>query len=48
MIDPGDVVPVMRLDRLAPSTRNLLSVFDKIGQAGAQLESLRKASSSAS
>ena len=42
IIGPGDVVLVTRLDRLARSTRDLLNVLDKIGQADAQFKSLRE------
>jgi DNA invertase Pin-like site-specific DNA recombinase len=42
IIGPGDVVLVIRLDRLARSTRDLLNILDKIGKADAQFKSLRE------
>jgi DNA invertase Pin-like site-specific DNA recombinase len=38
---PGDVVVVVRLDRLARSTRDLLNVLDTFKQAGAGFRSLK-------
>jgi DNA invertase Pin-like site-specific DNA recombinase len=34
-LEPGDVLVVTRLDRLARSTRDLLNVLDQIGKRGA-------------
>ena len=34
-LEPGDVLVVTRLDRLARSTRDLLNVLDAVGKAGA-------------
>jgi DNA invertase Pin-like site-specific DNA recombinase len=34
-LQPGDVLVVTRLDRLARSTRDLLSVLEAVKQAGA-------------
>ena len=42
VISEGDVVLMTGLDRLARSTRDLLNVLDKIGQAGASFKSLRE------
>jgi DNA invertase Pin-like site-specific DNA recombinase len=39
-VEPGYVVIVARLDRLARSTRDLLNVLDAIGKAGASFKSL--------
>ncbi len=39
-LQPGDVVLVTRLDRLARSTRDLLNILDTIGKAGAGFKSL--------
>src|SRR5215211_906846 len=39
-LQPGDVVMVTRLDRLARSTRDLLNVLDAIGRAGATFKSI--------
>jgi DNA invertase Pin-like site-specific DNA recombinase len=39
-LQPGDVLLVTRLDRLARSTRDLLNVLDTIGKAGAGFKSL--------
>jgi DNA invertase Pin-like site-specific DNA recombinase len=39
-LDPGDVLAVTRLDRLAP-TRDLLNVLDQIGKRGAGFKSLK-------
>lgn len=40
-IEPGDVVLVTRLDRLARSTRDLLNILDEIGKAGVGFKSLK-------
>lgn len=40
-LEPGDVLIVARLDRLARSTRDLLNVLDEIGQRGAGFRSLK-------
>jgi DNA invertase Pin-like site-specific DNA recombinase len=42
-LEPGDVVTVARLDRLARSTRDLLNVLDAISKAGAGFRSLADA-----
>src|SRR5208282_3597356 len=42
-LEPGDVLLVTRLDRLARSTRDLLNVLDAIGKAGAGFRSLADA-----
>jgi DNA invertase Pin-like site-specific DNA recombinase len=42
-LEPGDVVMVVRLDRLARSTMNLLSTLDAISKLGAGFKSLRDA-----
>ena len=39
-LQPGDVVVVTKLDRLARSTLDLLRVIDQIGKAGAHFKSL--------
>jgi len=39
-LQPGNVVTVTRLDRLARSTRNLLDIAERIGRADAGLRSL--------
>ena len=36
-LDEGDIVLVTRLDRLAPSTRELLNILATIGEAKAEL-----------
>ena len=38
--DAGDVFMMTRLDRLAPSTRDLLNILDTISKAGAGFKSL--------
>jgi DNA invertase Pin-like site-specific DNA recombinase len=40
-LEPGDVLVVTRLDRLARSTRDLLSVLDEINKRGAAFKSLK-------
>src|ERR671936_2264250 len=40
-LEPGDVLVVTRLDRLARSTRDLLNVLDQIGKRGAGFKSLK-------
>jgi DNA invertase Pin-like site-specific DNA recombinase len=40
-LEPGDVLMVTRLDRLARSTRDLLNLLDTISQRGASFRSLR-------
>jgi DNA invertase Pin-like site-specific DNA recombinase len=40
-IEPGDVLVVSRLDRLARSTRDLLNVLDVVAKAGAGFRSLK-------
>jgi DNA invertase Pin-like site-specific DNA recombinase len=40
-IEPGDVLIVSRLDRLARSTRDLLNVLDAVAKAGAGFRSLK-------
>ena len=42
-LEPGDVLLVTRLDRLARSTRDLLNILDTIGKAGASFKSLADA-----
>jgi DNA invertase Pin-like site-specific DNA recombinase len=39
-LEPGDVLVVTRLDRLARSTRDLLNILDNISKAGASFRSL--------
>ena len=39
-LEDGDVLVVVRLDRLARSTRDLLNVLDAVGKAGAAFKSL--------
>src|SRR3984957_6971037 len=43
VLEPGDVVIVTRLDRLAPSTRDLLNVLASITERGAGFRSLKDA-----
>jgi DNA invertase Pin-like site-specific DNA recombinase len=40
-LEPGDVLVVTRLDRLARSTRDLLNVLDEVGKRGAGFRSLK-------
>src|SRR2546430_17352150 len=40
-LEPGDVLVVTRLDRLARSTRDLLNILDAVGKAGAGFKSLK-------
>jgi DNA invertase Pin-like site-specific DNA recombinase len=40
-LEPGDVLVVTRLDRLARSTRDLLNILDAVGKAGAGFRSLK-------
>ena len=42
-IEPGDVLIVSRLDRLARSTRDLLNILDAVANAGAGFRSLKDA-----
>jgi DNA invertase Pin-like site-specific DNA recombinase len=42
-LEPGDVLVVTRLDRLARSTRDLLNILDAVGKAGAGFKSLADA-----
>jgi DNA invertase Pin-like site-specific DNA recombinase len=42
-LEPGDVVIVTRLDRLARSTLYLLNVLDRVAKAGASFKSLADA-----
>ena len=42
-LEPGDVLMVTRLDRLARSTRDLLNVLAAVGKAGAGFKSLKDA-----
>jgi DNA invertase Pin-like site-specific DNA recombinase len=42
-LEPGDVLIVTRLDRLARSTRDLLNVLDEIHKRGAGFKSLKDA-----
>jgi DNA invertase Pin-like site-specific DNA recombinase len=42
-LEPGDVLIVCRLDRLARSTRDLLNMLDSVKQAGAGFRSLKDA-----
>src|SRR5580704_3156104 len=42
-LQPGDVLVVTRLDRLASSTRDLLNVLEAVKQAGAGFRSLKAA-----
>ena len=40
-LEPGDVLVVTRLDRLARSTRDLLNIVDAVAKAGASFKSLK-------
>ena len=42
-LEPGDVLVVTRLDRLARSTRDLLNILDTVAKAGAGFKSLADA-----
>jgi DNA invertase Pin-like site-specific DNA recombinase len=42
-LEPGDVLVVTRLDRLARSTRDLLNILDTLAKAGAGFKSLADA-----
>jgi DNA invertase Pin-like site-specific DNA recombinase len=42
-LEEGDVLVVVRLDRLARSTRDLLNVLDEVGKRGAGFRSLKDA-----
>lgn len=42
-LNPGDLVIVTRLDRLARSTRDLLNIIDQVSRKGAALRSLAEA-----
>src|SRR6516165_3216235 len=42
-LEPGDVLVVTRLDRLARSTRGLLNVLDELGKRGVGFKSLKDA-----
>jgi DNA invertase Pin-like site-specific DNA recombinase len=42
-LEPGDVLVVTRLDRLARSTRDLLNILDTVAKAGAGFKSLSDA-----
>src|SRR5919204_1365849 len=42
-LEPGDVLVVTRLDRLARSMRDLLNVLDEVGKRGAGFKSLKDA-----
>jgi DNA invertase Pin-like site-specific DNA recombinase len=42
-LEPGDVLMVVRLDRLARSTRDLLNVLDELSKRGAGFRSLKDA-----
>src|SRR5258708_33370259 len=42
-LEPGDVLVVTRLDRLARSTRDLLNILAEVGKAGAGFKSLEDA-----
>ena len=42
-LEDGDVLTVVRLDRLARSTRDLLNILDEVGKRGAGFRSLKGA-----
>src|SRR5215471_1530732 len=42
-LEDGDVLTVVRLDRLARSTRDLLNILDEVGKRGAGFRSLKDA-----
>jgi DNA invertase Pin-like site-specific DNA recombinase len=42
-VQPGDLIVVVALDRLARSKLDLLAILDRIGRAGAKFKSLRDA-----
>jgi DNA invertase Pin-like site-specific DNA recombinase len=42
-LEPGDVLIVTRLDRLARSTRDLLNILDQVSEAGGGFKSLKDA-----
>jgi DNA invertase Pin-like site-specific DNA recombinase len=42
-LEPGDVLMITRLDRLARSTRDLLNILDAVGKAGATFKLLANA-----
>ena len=42
-LEPGDVLVITRLDRLARSTKDLLNVLDEVSKRGAGFRSLRDA-----
>src|SRR6478752_3657690 len=42
-LEPGDVLVITRLDRLARSTKDLLNVLDEVSKSGAGFRSLRDA-----
>src|SRR6516165_6150468 len=41
-VEPGDVVVITRLDRLARSTRDLLNILDQLSKDGVGFQSLRE------
>jgi DNA invertase Pin-like site-specific DNA recombinase len=46
-LEPGDVLIVTRLDRLARSTRDLLNILDPVAKAGAGFKSIADRSADA-